>query len=389
MSNQKQRIVVAMSGGVDSSVAAALLHQQGYEVIGITMTLSPSESQAAPAGRGCCSVWDVTDAEKVAWKLGIPHYAFNLRDEFQRHVIDDFVAEYAKGRTPNPCRRCNQHIKFDHLLRRAEELGCEQVVTGHYAQVRRDADGSCHLLKGRDAHKDQSYVLASLTPEQLRRVQFPIGELTKTQVRELANQLELHAVANKPESQDLCFIPDGNTAGFLQKHLPQQEPGKIVDSSGKVVGEHQGLGLYTIGQRRGLGIAEGKPRYVLELNVVSNQLIVGDASELARPNMKVEELNWVQPQRQPTENGVPINVHVKYRSTTTEVPGSIRYLGPDSIEVDFEQAQRALAPGQAAVFYDGDEVLGGGTISDFELPASGSASCVSLTSDSRSQTASA
>jgi tRNA-uridine 2-sulfurtransferase len=356
-STGRQRIVVAMSGGVDSSVAAALLHQQGYEVIGITMTLSPSESQAAPAGRGCCSVWDVNDAEKVAWKLGIPHYAFNLRDEFQKHVIDDFVSEYAKGRTPNPCRRCNQHIKFDHLLRRAEELGCDQVVTGHYAQIRRDESGVPHLYKGKDAHKDQSYVLAGLTMEQLRRVQFPIGEYTKAEVREMAIALELHAVANKPESQDLCFIPDGNTAGFLEKHLPAREPGAIVDSGGKTIGKHNGLGYYTIGQRRGLGIAEPKPKYVLELNVANNQLIVGDDNELDKIAMEVEELNWIQPQ-----STLNLRAGVKYRSTTPEAPATLEPIGPDLLSIRFDEVQRALAPGQAAVFYQGDEVIGGGTI---------------------------
>lgn len=352
-----KRIVVAMSGGVDSSVAAALMHSQGYEVIGITMTLSPTDSQAAPAGRGCCSVWDVTDAEKVAYKLGIPHYSFNLRDEFQRHVIDDFVQEYAKGRTPNPCRRCNQHIKFDHLLQRAHELGAEHVVTGHYARVRRSEDGLYHLLKGRDHHKDQSYVLASLTQEQLAHVLFPIGELEKSRVRELARELELHSVANKPESQDLCFIPDGDTAGFLGKHLPEQKPGVIVESSGKVVGKHQGLGLYTIGQRRGLGIATGEPRYVLELNVANNQLIVGDSQELEHSLMEVEEVAWLQP-------GTHERASVKYRSTTGEAPASIRNGEGGNVFVEFDTPQRALAPGQAAVFYDGEEVLGGGTIAE-------------------------
>ena len=355
-----QRIVVAMSGGVDSSVAAALMHKQGYEVIGITMTLSPSDAQAAPAGRGCCSVWDVNDAEKVAWKLGIPHYSFNLREEFQKHVIDDFVKEYSLGRTPNPCRRCNQHIKFDHLLERAQELGAEFVVTGHYARVRHDFEtGVHHLLRGKDYQKDQSYVLASLNQKQLGRIRFPIGEIDKTEVRALARELGLHSVADKPESQDLCFIPDGNTSGFLEQHLPPMPAGEIVDRSGNVVGAHQGLGRYTIGQRRGLGLATGKPRYVLELNVADNRLVVGDPQELLEQTMAVEELNWIQSMQD--------RVSVQYRSTASGANASLSSLGPDLLGVKFDEPQRALAPGQAAVFYEGDEVLGGGTIARVPL----------------------
>jgi len=349
-----KRVVVAMSGGVDSSVAAALMHQQGYEVIGITMTLSPNETQAAPAGRGCCSVWDVNDAEKVAWKLGIRHYAFNLRDEFQKHVIDDFVQEYARGRTPNPCRRCNQHIKFDHLMRRAQELGAEKVVTGHYARIRYDAEADTYrLLRGLDENKDQSYVLASLSQQQLAHTLFPVGELSKSQVRELARELGLASVADKAESQDLCFIPDGDTRGFLSKHLPEQ-PGLIVESDGTPVGEHVGLAHYTVGQRKGLGIATGKPRYVLELRMADNQLVVGDPEELLRSQMEVEELNWIQPFSQ--------RAWVKYRHRTPGADASLRWLDPQRLEVRFDHPQRALTPGQVSVFYQGDEVLGGGTI---------------------------
>ena len=349
-----KRVVVAMSGGVDSSVAAALMHQQGYEVIGITMTLSPNDSQAAPAGRGCCSVWDVNDAEKVAWKLGIRHYAFNLRDEFQKHVIDDFVSEYARGRTPNPCRRCNQHIKFDHLLQRARELGADKVVTGHYARIHHDEAANTHrLLRGVDANKDQSYVLASLTQEQLAWTLFPVGELSKPQVRQLAHDLGLSSVANKAESQDLCFIPDGDTRGFLRKHLPDQ-PGAIVDSDGTQIGEHQGLAHYTVGQRKGLGVATGTPRYVLELRVADNQLVVGDPEELLHAQMEVEELNWIQ--------DFSSRAWVKYRHKTPGADANLERLSDDRLTVSFDTPQRALTPGQVSVFYQGDEVLGGGTI---------------------------
>ncbi|MBI3925977.1 MAG: tRNA 2-thiouridine(34) synthase MnmA [Armatimonadetes bacterium] len=348
------RVIVAMSGGVDSSVAAALMHARGHEVIGVTMTLSPQEGRAAPAARGCCSVWDVTDAEKVAWKLGIAHYVFNLRAEFQKHVIDDFLQEYARGRTPNPCRRCNQHIKFDHLLERARELGAECVVTGHYARLREDpATGRYRLLRGKDPRKDQSYVLASLTQEQLRHVRFPIGELRKAEVRALAEELEL-GVAHKAESQDLCFIPDRDTAGFLERNLPPSQPGPIVDSLGRRMGEHRGLAYYTVGQRRGLGLAGTEPRYVLELEVVENTLVVGGAEELAETTMRVDELNWVSP-------GNHRRAQVQFRSTS---PGAAASLEPeeDCVAVRFDRPQRALTPGQAAVFYRRAEVLGGGTI---------------------------
>lgn len=351
-----KRVVVAMSGGVDSSVAAALMHKQGYEVIGITMTLSPNETQAAPAGRGCCSVWDVNDAEKVAWKLGIRHYAFNLRDEFQKHVIDDFLSEYARGRTPNPCRRCNQHIKFDHLMQRARELGADQVVTGHYARIRHQ-DGRYRLLRGVDENKDQSYVLASLTQEQLSHTLFPVGELSKVDVRRLAEEFGLNSVANKAESQDLCFIPDGDTSGFLSKHLPDQ-PGTIVESDGTPLGEHQGLAHYTVGQRKGLGIATGKPRYVLELRVAANQLVVGDPEELLRSEMEVEELNWIQDFSE--------RAWVKYRHKTPGAEATLHRLGDDRLTVRFDTPQRALTPGQVSVFYAGDEVLGGGTIAEIK-----------------------
>lgn len=348
-----KRVVVAMSGGVDSSVAAALMHRQGYEVIGVTMTLSPNETQAAPAGRGCCSVWDVTDAEKVAWKLGIPHYAFNLREEFRKHVIDDFLEEYARGRTPNPCRRCNQHIKFDHLMQRAQELGADKVVTGHYARIREEG-GRFHLLKGLDASKDQSYVLASLTQAQLSRSLFPIGELAKSQVRDLARELGLDSVANKPESMDLCFIPDGDTAGFLRKELGEMRSGEILEKDGTVLGRHEGVELYTVGQRKGLGIATGKPRYVMELRVASGQVVVGDVDDLMASTMEVEELSWIQP--------VPERAWVKFRHATPGAEARLENIEPHRLRVHFDQPQRALTPGQAAVFYQGDEVLGGGTI---------------------------
>jgi len=358
------RVVVAMSGGVDSSVAAALMKQQGHEVIGVTMTLSPNEESSAHKGRGCCSVWDVTDAEKVAWKLDIPHYVFNLRDAFEKHVISDFISEYEKGRTPNPCRRCNQHIKFDHLLERAEALDAEAVVTGHYARVEKHpSEDRFMLLRGHDMSKDQSYVLASLTQAQLSKIMMPVGIYGKAEIRKMAEELEL-GVAHKKESMDLCFIPDGNTAGFLNERMKNLKPGPILDASGEQLGEHQGLSAFTVGQRKGLGIATGKPRYVLELKVAQNTLVVGDLEALERTGMRVDELNWINPgfaQRLRPDSGQKASI--QYRSTHRGAPGELLGSAEDEeITVRFDQPESALSPGQAAVFYHDDEVLGGGTI---------------------------
>lgn len=363
------RVVVAMSGGVDSSVAAALMKQQGHEVIGVTMTLTPNDESSAHKGRGCCSVWDVTDAEKVAWQLDIPHYTFNLRDAFDKHVISDFISEYEKGRTPNPCRRCNQYIKFDHFLERAEALDAEYVVTGHYARIEKHPTENRHmLLRGHDFNKDQSYVLASLTQHQLSKILMPLGKYSKPDIRKMAEELEL-GVARKKESMDICFIPDGDTAGFLEKHMKTLKPGPIVDVSGEVLGEHKGLGAFTVGQRKGLGIATGKPRYVLELKVAQNTLVVGGMDELAKAGLKVDELNWIDPGFQTAigkEGGAPCSI--QYRSTHRGAPGRVEG-DPEASEVTvrFDQPESALSPGQAAVFYREDEVLGGGTIaSTFE-----------------------
>lgn len=359
------RVVVAMSGGVDSSVAAALMKQAGHEVIGVTMTLTPNEESSAHKGRGCCSVWDVTDAEKVAWELDIPHYVFNLRDLFEKYVINDFISEYEKGRTPNPCRRCNQHIKFDYFLERAVALDADAVVTGHYARIDKDPTGKRFMLRrGKDEAKDQSYVLASLTQEQLSKIKMPLGEYTKDEIRQLARELELKIVARKKDSQDLCFIPDGDTAGFLNKRMSTLAPGPIKSSEGEVLGQHDGLGAFTIGQRKGLGIATGKRRYVLELKVADNTLVVGDMKELDRKGMMVDELNWLDPTfASLLESSGAQRVNIQYRSTHRGAPGSLEAVGNGKeLKVVFDEPQSALSPGQAAVFYRDDEVVGGGTI---------------------------
>lgn len=349
-----KRVMVAMSGGVDSSVAAALVQRAGHEVVGVTMTLAPSDTGPTPAARGCCSVWDVNDAEKVCWRLGIRHYVFNLREEFERHVIGNFLEEYARGRTPNPCARCNSHIKFDHFLERSRMLGADWIVTGHYARLRRDrASGRVRLLRGRDPRKDQSYVLAGLRPEQLELARFPIGEMPKERVREVARELGL-GVADKPESQDLCFVPDGDTVGFLRRHLGEGRPGPILDSQGRELGVHPGLQYFTVGQRKGLGIVGRQPRYVLELDVVQNALVVGVVEEVLEREMEVEDVNWL---------AEPMGrARVQYRSTSRGELATLEPLGERAVRVRFDRPQRALSPGQGAVFYRRDEVLGGGLI---------------------------
>ena len=358
-----KRVVVAMSGGVDSSVAAALMQRAGHEVLGVTMTLASSGESPTPAARGCCSVWDVHDAEKVCWRLGLRHYVFNLREEFQRDVVGNFLEEYARGRTPNPCARCNTHIKFEAFLEQARMLGADWIVTGHYARLRRDpGTGRVRLLRGRDVHKDQSYVLAGLRPDQLALSRFPVGELVKEQVRELARELGL-GVAEKPESQDLCFVPDGDTAGFLRRHLGEGRPGPIQDREGRVLGTHPGLQYFTVGQRKGLGLSTPRPVYVLELDTARNTLVVGGADEVLERSLEVEEVRWLAP-------GPVPRARVQVRSTSRGDLAGLVDLGGGRVRVDFDRPQRALTPGQAAVFYRRDEVLGAGILHRVLRPGS-------------------
>ncbi len=355
------RVLVAMSGGVDSSVAAALMQREGHEVIGATMTLAPSHAEPTPAARGCCSLWDVHDAEKVCWRLGIPHYVFNLREEFARHVIGDFLEEYACGRTPNPCSRCNSLIKFDAFLERARMLGAEQIVTGHHARLRLDrGSGRTRLLRGRDARKDQSYFLAGLRPYQLAAARFPIGEFSKERVRQIARELGL-GVADKTESQDLCFVPDGDAARFLRRHLGPGRPGPIVDQRGALLGTHPGLQYFTVGQRKGLGVFGPRPLYALELDGARNTLLVGEAEGLLHREMDVGEVNWLvdEPARR---------ARVQFRSASSGGLATLSRLDDCGVRVRFDGHQRALCPGQAAVFYRRDEVLGGGMIARVERP---------------------
>ncbi len=351
------RVVVAMSGGVDSSVAAALLVEQGYEVIGIMLRLWGEGESAGASTNRCCTLEDMELAYRVADHLGIPFYVLNVADFFKKTVVDFFIAEYLAGRTPNPCLRCNRFVRFDWLLRRAQALGAEFLATGHYARVRQ-VDGRYQLLRGVDPRKDQSYVLAVLGQAELRHALFPVGEYTKEQVRELARRFGL-PVAEKPESQDLCFLSDGDYRAFLRRHAPEAlRPGPILDTRGRVLGEHQGLAFYTIGQRRGLGIAAGVPLYVVDLDPERNAVIVGTAEELGRRVALLEGLHFVSGET-PLE---PFRATVKIRYRAREVPAWILPMPDRRARVIFDEPMRDLTPGQAAVMYEGEVVLGLGII---------------------------
>jgi tRNA-uridine 2-sulfurtransferase len=359
MTALKKRIVVAMSGGVDSSVAAALLKEEGHEVIGMTMQIWDYSSFTAEHGETfgtCCSLDDVYDARRVAEGLGIPFYVVNFEKEFQRQVIDRFCDDYFAGRTPNPCVLCNQVLKFELLLRRAMELEADFLATGHYARLLRE-DHDYALRKGIDEHKDQSYFLFTLTAEQRARVLFPLGSMTKEEVRGHAARLDLR-VAEKAESQDICFVPDGDYVRFLEEERGAGEMnGDIVHVSGRVLGRHRGTYRYTVGQRRGLGIAWPDPLYVVGIDAARKQVVAGEKEHLAAPGLTVHEVNWHIP-----EPAAPFAANCRIRYRHKEVPAFITPLPGYRAEVRFETPQRGVTPGQAAVFYDGDRVLGGGWI---------------------------
>jgi len=360
---EKRTVLVAMSGGVDSSVAAALLVEQGHRVIGVTMkTFCYSEAEAGigHSGKTCCGLDGILDAKRVAGTLGIPHYVFDVEKEFTRDVIDDFVAEYAAGRTPNPCVRCNGNTKFRDLLRRGAMLGCDAIATGHYARMGADASGRPVLMRGVDANKDQSYFLWALPPEMLSQLMFPLGGLTKPEVRDMARRLGL-ATAEKPESMEICFVPDGDYAGFLSKRLgpehPSLQPGKLVTTTGEVVGEHSGYARYTVGQRKGLGGGRGLPVFVVGTRPETREVVVGGADDLLRDRVEVGEMNWLAERPSP---GDAVQVMVRHRAKA--VPAVVRECADTSIQLDLVQPQRAVTPGQSAVVFDGDVVLGGGRI---------------------------
>ena len=352
------RFAVAMSGGVDSAVAAALLTEQGHDVIGLTMNLWPTWVPPAEEGsRTCCGINAIDDARAVARQLGIRHYVLNLREEFEHAVIDYFCDEYARGHTPNPCIACNQAIKFRVLLEKVSALDCDHLATGHYARIDRDpATGRFMLLRAVDAVKDQSYVLFGLTQSQMARVRFPVGHYTKPEIRSVARRFRL-SVADKPDSQEICFVPSGHYADLVAQRRPEAaRPGPIVDQTGAVVGTHSGIARYTVGQRRGLGLAEREPHFVVGIDADRNTLVVGERSALLRARVVLGRVNWIVP---PPPLAV---VTVRIRHAAAEVPARLRLRADGHVIVEFATPQRAAAAGQAVTFYDGDRVLGGGII---------------------------
>lgn len=350
------KVAVAMSGGVDSSVAAALLVQQGYEVIGMMMRLW-SEPGSEHANR-CCTPSAMAAARRVAAKLGIPFYAVDAQQVFHDKIVNFFIDGYTQGITPNPCLMCNRHIRWEFLLNRALALGAESMATGHYARVRRAQDGKIKLLRAMDEKKDQSYVLSVLTQSQLKHAIFPLGEYTKSEVRQLAKDFDLPVAAAK-ESQDLCFLAGTNYGDFLQRHAPEvQHPGPIISSDGELLGEHNGLAFYTIGQRKGLGIAASDPLYVLEKDIVRNALVIGRRHELGTRTLLADQVNWVSGER-PTR---PFHAQVKIRYRAKFAEGIVAPAEGNRVHIEFSQPLRDITPGQAVVFYNGEEVVGSGII---------------------------
>lgn len=357
-----KKVMVAMSGGVDSSVAALLLKQQGYDVVGITMQIWP---QPEDNSRACCSLDAIHDARRVAWNLGIPHYVLNFRDEFQAKVIDYFCQEYLRGRTPNPCIACNRYIKFESLLQKSLAMGADYIATGHYARnIWDDKEGKYHLLTGLDHTKDQSYALYTLTQFQLAHTLFPLGEFKKEDVRKIARNAGL-PVSDKPESQEICFVPDNQYAAFIDQYLNLKgNAGEIKDQTGKILGSHQGIHHFTIGQRKGLGLALGYPAYVSQINAQDNVVWVGKNEDLYQASLVAENFHFISGESiHPAEI-----VTAKIRYLAPKIPAAVTPLDPHTVRLDFEQAQRAITPGQAVVLYQGDMVLGGGIISTSYQP---------------------
>ncbi len=359
-----KKVLLGMSGGVDSSVAAALLKEQGYEVIGVTMRVWEGEDFECVDDKGCCSLSVVEDARRVANSLHIPHYVMDFKDIFKEKVVDYFKQEYLRGRTPNPCIACNRYIKFDALLNKALSMDIDYVATGHYGKVEYDILKDRYILKkAKDARKDQTYFLYNLTQRQLSRTLLPLGDYTKDEIRRMADDIGLEVVASKPDSQEICFIPDNDYVGFIERNIEKKiRPGHFVDLHGNILGEHKGIINYTIGQRKGLGISLGKPAYVVDIDPNTNTVVLGDNAHVFAKGLIASDLNFISIDRLESD----MEVHAKIRYSTREASATISPIGGGRVKVIFKEPARAITPGQSVVFYHGDEVVGGGTIDQVE-----------------------
>ena len=352
-----KKILLGMSGGVDSSVAALLLQRQGYEVTGVTMRLRPDEYMCTSQSGGCCSLDDIDDARRVCYRLGIEHLVMNFTEEFERDVIEPFAKDYQAGRTPNPCINCNRYLQFEEMLRRAQQLGFDAVATGHYAIVRQNQNGRWLLYRS-PAGKDQSYVLYSMTQRQLAHTLFPLGELEKPEVRRMAQEAGL-PVAKKPDSQEICFVENKDYAGFIRRYTGKEPPaGDFVDAGGRVLGRHKGITHYTVGQRKGLGVSFPQPMYVNAIDAGHNRIVLGPEGSQYASELAAGDLNWI------AFDEPPVELHVQAKVRYQARPAAARVLpdGEEKVRVLFDEPQRAVTPGQAVVFYQDDLVVGGGTI---------------------------